>query len=137
MTTKPARVAELLDRDVAGHLRRIHDCLIALGLTTRMPPNSQTLLFEVRDGGKMHGLAAMRSGYVNVLSFPKTYWASRLSALERGLSSIGARHFIETQGAISESQYSIRQVRVSNETAGELELVVNNLIAEHITALRE
>ena len=134
--TKTARVEELLAQDTAGHLRRLHDRLVALGLKTKMSPNSKTLLFEANDRvGKKHGLAAMRSGYVNVFSFPKTYWNPRKRALDNALSGIGARHFVETQDAVSESQYSARQVRVSTETAQEVMAVVDRLIAAHSAAL--
>lgn len=138
MTNKSIRVDELLAQDDAGHLRRLHDRLLEIGLKTKISPNSKTLLFEATDNeGKKHGLAAMRSGYVSVFSFPKAFWSSRKTMLDQALSRIGARHFIETQDAVSESQYSVRQVRVSDDTARELMAVVNSLLACHNLALKE
>ena len=137
MSTKTERIEELLSLDTTGHLRRLHDQLLGLGLKTRMPSNSKTLLFEVVDRtGKKHGLAAMRSGYVSVFSFPKTYWTPRRSELDQSLSSIGIRHFVETQDSVSESQYSAKQVRISDEVANALTAVVNSLMAQHCAALQ-
>lgn len=133
---KADRVDELLAQDTTGNLRRLHDRLVALGLKTKMPPNSQTLLFEASDdAGRKVGLAAMRSGYVSVFSFPKTYWRPRLKLLEEALSAIGPRHFVQTQELVSESQYSARQLRVSPDIERELMAVVEGLIANHAHAL--
>lgn len=136
MSSKFERVEELLNLDSTGHLRRLHERLLELGLRTHMPSNSKTLFFEFSDGmGNKHGLAAMRTGYISVFSFPRTYWEQRRTELMHAISGIGARHFIETQGAVSESQYSFKQVRVSDDTANELLQVINGLITQHITIL--
>lgn len=132
------RIDELLDRDVCGHLRRLYDCLIEIGLKTKMPTNSKTLLFEGSgQNRKKHGLAAMRSGNASVLSFPKTYWGPRKDELMKAVEHISSRHFIDVQGAVSESQYSAMQIRVSDDTVADLLGIIRNLIAQHNSALTQ
>lgn len=136
--TKSERIDELLDRDTSGHLRPLYNGLIEIGLKTTMPSNSKTLLFEASGHDrKKHGLAAIRSGNGSVLSFPKTYWGPRKSELEKAVAHIAARHFVETHGAVSESQYSAMQIRVSQDTVADLLAIIRNLIAQHKTALSQ
>lgn len=136
--TKTERIEELLDRDTSGHLLPLYNGLIEIGLKTTMPSNSKTLLFEASGHDrKKHGLAAMRSGTFSVLSFPKTYWAPRKSDLEAAVAHIAARHFVETRGAVSESQHSAMQIRVSQETVADLLAIIRNLITQHKAALSQ
>jgi hypothetical protein len=37
----------MMSADPSGLLQQLHDGLVALGLKTKLPPNSETLLFEV------------------------------------------------------------------------------------------
>lgn len=136
--TKSERIDELLDRDTSGHLLALYTSLIEIGLKTTMPSNSRTLLFEASGHDrKKHGLAAMRSGTCSVLSFPKTYWAPRKRELEAAVAHIPVRHFVETRGAVSESQHSAMQIRVSQDTAADLLAIIRNLIVQHKATLSQ
>lgn len=134
MTTKKVVAIEnLLKGDSSGRLRRLHDQLVSIGLKTRMPSNSSTLLFEVVNvQGKRIGLAALRDAGADVFSFPRAHWGQRISEIEEALYGIDRSHFIATEGAFSSSQYSVRQVRVSVATIAQLELVVSGLISRHV-----
>lgn len=137
MSQKDVNIASLLDSDRSGRLRQLHDQLVSASLKTKMPSNSSTLLFEVVAKDKSrHGLVAFRSGSSQILSFPRTYWGSRTQDLNEALGKIDHCHFIETDGAFSSSQYSLRQVRVTEHTMKALQDVIDILIVPHSTRLR-
>lgn len=132
MTKKSVAIENMLNGDPSGRLRRLHDQLVAVGLKTKMPPNSSTLLFEaVSSQGERIGLAALRDAGTDVFSFPRPYWVRHIGAMEQALSGIDHSQFVATDGAFSSSQYSARQVRISVTTIAELELVVAGLISQH------
>lgn len=135
MTKKAEAIEKMLSGDPSGRLRLLHDQLVSIGLKTKMPSNSSTLLFEaVSNKGERIGLAALRDARGDVFSFPSTYWGSRMAEVEGALSGIDRSHFISTEGAFSTSQYSARQVRVSAVTIEQLELVVSGLMSRHFRA---
>ena len=132
MTKKAVAIENLLKGDPSGRLRRLHDQLVSIGLKTKMPSNSSTLLFEVVNvEGERIGLAALRDAGGDVFSFPRPYWGRRIGEVEEALSGIDRSNFIATEGAFSSSQYSARQVRVSVTTMTQLERVVSGLISHH------
>ena len=138
MSQKERNITALLASDPSGRLQRLHDQLVSIGLKTRMPSNTETLLFEaVAKDKSRHGLAAFRSGSSQVFSFPRTYWARRMSELRAAVANIDRCHFIELEGGFSGSQNSILQVRVTQHTEGDLEAVVHALIASHARRLSE
>ncbi len=138
MSQKERNITDLLASDPSGRLRQLHDQLVSIGLKTKMPSNSATLLFEaVAKDKSRHGLAAFRSGSSQIFSFPRTYWAPRLRELQAALAGIDRCHFVETEGAFSSSQYSVQQVRVTQHTASELQAVVSSLISRHVRQLGE
>ncbi|KQQ96137.1 hypothetical protein ASF77_21775 [Massilia sp. Leaf139] len=122
----------MLGSDPSGRLKRLYDSLTALGLKTRLPPNSETLLFEIITAKKQHiGLAAIRAGHTEVLSFPKPYWARHAPELRAAVAAIEDFHHIDTEGFVSSSQYSLKQIRISRDTIERLDEIVKNLIASH------
>lgn len=138
MSQKERNITALLASDPSGRLQQLHDQLVSIGLKTKMPSNTETLLFEAvaKDKSK-HGLAAFRSGSSQIFSFPRTYWAPRLRELQAALAGIDRCHFVEPEGAFSSSQYSVQQVRVTQHTFTELQAVVRALIARHARRLGE
>ena len=137
MSQKDINIASLLDSDRSGRLRQLHDQLVTAGLKTNMPSNSSTLLFEaVAKDKKRHGIVALRSSGSHIFSFPKSYWGPRVQELNAALGNIDNCHFIETDGAVSSSQYSLKQVRVTEHTVEALRNIVGTLIAPHAGRLR-
>ena len=133
MTKKDVAIERMLNGDASGRLRLLHNQLVSIGLKTRMPSNSSTLLFQAVDNnGKRLDLAALRDAGGDVLSFPSSYWRSRMAELESALTSIDKSHFIGTGGSFTTSQYSARQVSVSAVTIASLERVASGLIASHV-----
>jgi hypothetical protein len=133
---KAGAVERMLTEDSSGRLRRLHDQLVSLGLKTKLPRNTETLLFEaVTSEGERVGLAAIRGGITEVLSFPRPYWLRHVQQLDASLSAIHPRHFIQTEGFVSSSQYSLRQVRVSGDTVEQLSVIVGALVRAHANEL--
>ena len=135
-TYKATAVERMLVGDSSGRLRLLHDQLVALGLKSKLPSNTETLLFEVVTPEKERiGLAALRGGNTEVFSFPRPYWGRRARELEAALSGIHPRHFVETEGFVSSSQFSLRQVRISSDTIQELSSIVAGLVCTHAREL--
>lgn len=136
MTQKAANIASLLSSDRSGSLTLLHAHLIGIGLKTKMPSNSATLLFEAIDLSKArHGLVAFRSGSFPVFSFPSTYWQPRASEVAAAISAIDRGLLVVPDGAISSSQYSMCQVRVTDHTINQLVAIADTLISRHVRRL--
>lgn len=136
MSYKSAAIESLLTADPSGRLRLLHDQLVALGLKTKMVRNSDTLLFEVVVPAACRiGIAAIRGGNTEVLSFPRPYWIRHANELDRSLETIEARHLIAPEGFVSQSQYSLRQIRVSSDTFARLQLLIAGIVRVHAEAL--
>jgi hypothetical protein len=136
-TYKASAVEEMLSRDTSGRLRALHDQLVELGLKTKISSNTETLLFIALTPTKEQvGVAAMRGGNSEVLSFPKTYWIRHAAELDSALARIPSRHILPTEGPVSSSQYSLRQVRVSTDTFAELQAVVGDVVRAHVEAVQ-
>ena len=135
-TQKAAAIEKMLGADPSGRLKQLHDSLIALGMKTRLPSNSETLLFEVVTAKKARiGLAAIRSSHTDVFSFPKPYWVGHARELHSSLAAIEDYHHVEPEGFVSNSQFSLKQIRISRDTIERLETIVKNLIASHVNRL--
>lgn len=136
MTYKSNAIEALLESDTSGRLRALHDSLVGLGLKTKMVKNSDTLLFEAVTPLKARiGIAAIRGGNQEVLSFPRTYWGQHAVDLRASLQAVEPRHFIEPEGFVSSSQFSLLQVRVSSDTQNHLQATISNLICRHVDNL--
>lgn len=126
----------MLSGDRSGNLRKIHDQLVALGLKTRMPSNSSTLLFEaVNRGRERIGLAALRDTNGGIFSFPRTYWGTRRADITTAVSDIDSTYFMPTEGSFSSSQYSAFQIRITGNTIDAIQRVITNLIGEHFNLI--
>lgn len=137
MSYKSTAIESLLSTDPSGRLRSLHDQLITLGLKTKMGRNSDTLLFEAITPTKERvGLLAMRGGNTEVLSFPRAYWVRHTAELDSALENIEPRHIVPPEGFISQSQYSLRQVRVSLHTFTYLQTLVSSMVQSHSHSLQ-
>jgi hypothetical protein len=137
MSYKSAAVESLLAADPSGRLRALHDQLVALDLKTKMSSNTDTLLFEAVTSTKERvGVAAIRGGNTEVLSFPRPYWVRHAAELDASLAGVEPRHFVEPEGFVSSSQYSLRQVRVSTDTLSILHAVIAGLVRRHAQSLQ-
>src|SRR4051812_38383303 len=117
MSYKSTAIEALLASDTSGRLRLLHDQLVALDLKIKMPKNTDTLLFEAVTPEKERvGVVARRGENTEVLSFSKPYWIRHAAELDTSLRGIEPRHKVETEGFVSTSQYSLRQIRVSADT---------------------
>jgi hypothetical protein len=133
---KAAAIDQMLNADSTGLLRRLHAQLIDLGLRTRLPSNTDTLPFEaVKPTKERVGVAAIRAGSTDVMSLPRPYWAGHAAELDAALAEVQPRHFIETTGFVSSSQYSLRQVRISPDTIEHLSSVIADLLCRHAREL--
>ena len=136
MTYKSTTIESLLAGDPSGRLRALHDQLVGLGLKTKMVRNSDTLLFEaITVERERVGVAAIRGGNTEVLSFPRPYWVRHVSELDDALRTIEERHLVSPEGFVSSSQYSLRQVRVSSDTAAQLQAIVSDLVCRHVRSI--
>ena len=136
-TYKASAVEEMLASDTSGRLRALHDQLVALGLKTKIGSNTETLLFNASTPTKeLVGVTAMRGGTSEVLSFPKHYWIRHAAALDSALARIPSWHMLPTEGPVSSSQYSLRQVRVCPDTFVELQAVVDDVVRAHVEAVQ-
>jgi hypothetical protein len=138
MATYKSQVVEnMLSADASGRLRQLHDDLIGLGLKTKISSNTDTLLFEAATPKKDRvGIAAMRPGVAEIFSFPRPYWIGHVQELDAALSQIDKRHLIETEGFVSASQYSLRQVRISEDTFSQLRGLVQGIIRPKVAEVR-
>lgn len=136
VTYKSTAIERMLSADSSGRLRELYNDLIGLGLKTKISKNTETLLFEAITPSKERvGIVAMRSGVADIFSLPRAYWIRLAPEVDAALSSIGSRHFIETQGFVSSSQYSLRQVRISGDTSLQLKQFIKELVATQIAKL--
>ncbi|MGA4632913.1 hypothetical protein ACPA5B_03450 [Pseudomonas solani] len=91
--------------------------LQASGLEPLGKSNTDTLLFQLRDGAMAHDVVAFRRKPEAVLSFPKSYWATRAAdraALCKSFD-LGEQPAV-TKEVGSTSQQSAGQVKVSAVT---------------------
>jgi hypothetical protein len=132
MGYKEEFLSELIRSDRTGYLQRLHERLVGNRLKYKASANSDTLLYYVLDGKKKQvGLAAFRVNGQTIFSFPKTYWQRHSSAVNVALSVIPHSSIVETEGFVSSSQNSMRQVLVSSETVEILLHVIDNFIVSH------
>lgn len=125
MGAKEELLADISRHDKSGSVQDIHNKLVAHGLKWKGPSNSQTLLYLFRLDGKEIGVAAMRRG---IFSFPASFWRARSTALKRALDHVASYQQIATEPAISSSQYSAGQIRISESTAKAIESVIEEII---------
>tara|TARA_B110000438_G_scaffold296803_1_gene342062 strand:+ start:305 stop:718 length:414 start_codon:yes stop_codon:yes gene_type:complete len=125
MGAKEELLADISRHDKSGSVQEIHNKLIAHGLKWKGPSNSQTLLYLFRLEGKEIGVAAMRRG---IFSFPATFWRPRTIALKKALDLVASYQKVATEPAISSSQYSAGQIRISESTAKAIENVIEEII---------
>jgi hypothetical protein len=136
-TYKSTAVENMLAADSSGRLRALHDDLIGLGLKTKISSNTETLLFEAVSPQKERiGLAALRPGVSEIFSFPRPFWVRHVQQLDAALSAIDCQHLVETEGFVSSSQYSLRQIRISEDTIAQLRSVVQVLIGSKAAEVR-
>jgi hypothetical protein len=125
MGAKEDLLADIIRHDQSGSVERIHNLLVQHGLNWKGPRNSQTLLYYFRLNGKEIGVAAMRRG---IFSFPATFWKPRSQALRSALELVPTYQQVGTEPAISSSQYSAGQVRVSAATVDAIQSMVESVI---------
>jgi hypothetical protein len=136
MGYKEAFLSELIRSDRTGLLQGLHEQLIDRDLKFRASSNSDTLLYYVLDReSKQIGLAAFRVPGQTIFSFPKTYWLRHSASIDTALRRVPRSSIIETAGAVSSSQHSMRQVIVSVETREILLRVIDTLILEHARSI--
>ena len=136
MGYKEEFLAGLIRSDRTGYLPRLHERLIENQLKYKASSNSDTLLYYVLDREKKQvGLAAFRVPGQTIFSFPKTYWQPRSPTVNAALSAIPHSSIVETEGFVSSSQHSMRQVIVSSETGEILLRVIDDVIASHAQSL--
>lgn len=132
MGYKEKFLSELIRLDRTEYLPRLHEHLVRNRLKYKASTNSDTLLYYVLDSEKKQvGLAAFRVNGQTIFSFPKTYWQRHSSAVDVALSDVPHSNIVKTEGFVSSSQYSMRQVIVSSETGEILLRVIDDLIASH------
>ena len=132
MGYKENLLSELIRTDRTGYLQKLHERLVGNKLKFKASSNSDTLLYYVLDTEKKQvGLAAFRVNGQTIFSFPKTYWQHHFSAVNAALSAVPNSSILETEGFVSSSQYSMRQVIVSSGTGEILLQVIDNFIASH------
>lgn len=132
MGYKEEFLSELIRSDLTGLLPRLHERLIANRLKYRASSNSDTLLYYVLDREKKQvGLAAFRVPRPTIFSFPQAYWLHHFREVDAALSDVPHSSIIETDGPVSSSQYSMRQVIVSGETFEILLRAIDELIVPH------
>lgn len=132
MGYKEEFLGELIRSDRTGYLPRLHERLIGNGLKYKASSKSDTLLYYVLDREKKQvGFAAFRVNGQTIFSFPRTYWQRHSSTVDAALAAIPRSSIVETEGFVSSSQYSMRQVIVSPETGEILLRVIEDVIAAH------
>ena len=131
MGAKEDLLKDLTRSDTSGGIERIHIALIASGLKYKGPRNSQTLFYYFRNGGWEIGVAAMR-GSPALLSFPSAFWSGR-SGLSAARSRASA-YYIQPDGFISSSQYSVGQFRISHSSIETLLSIVQEIIIPEVRA---
>jgi hypothetical protein len=125
MGAKEELLSKLTIRDKSGATQRAHEMLIAHELKWKGPSNSETLLYFFKLDGKEIGVAAIRHG---IFSFPATFWRPRASSLHQGLGKVASYMQVDTQPAISSSQYSAGQVRLGEATIDTIEDIIRSII---------
>jgi len=135
MGYKEEFLATLVRSDRSGQLVRLHERLMENRLKYRASSNSDTLLYYVLNREKKQvGLAAFRVSGSTIFSFPKTYWLPRFRQVDAALSGVPQSNIVETEGPVSSSQSSMRQVVVSRETVDVLLRTIDELITSHARA---
>nr|WP_156886287.1 hypothetical protein [Pseudomonas alcaliphila] len=125
MGAKEELLSELTSRDESGAVRRAHKKLIAHKLKWKGPSNSETLLYLFKLDGKEIGVAAIRHG---IFSFPATFWQPRASLLNQSLDRTASHMQVDTQPAVSSSQYSAGQIRLTEATIDIIEDIIETII---------
>lgn len=125
MGAKEELLSKLTSHDKSGAVQRAHEKLIAHELKWKGPSNSETPLYLFKLDGKEIGVAAIRHG---IFSFPATFWRPRASLLNQGLSRAASYMQVDTQPAISSSQYSAGQIRLTDATVGIIEEIIETII---------
>ena len=129
MTYKQTAISEFLSADTSGRTKAIFDLLIEIGLKTKLSKNTDTLLFEAmsKSKGKI-GLVALRPGVYTIFSLPRPYWVRHSAEVDKALAPIQTRHFVEPEGFVSTSQYSLRQIKINEETFDNLKAIVRGIV---------
>jgi len=132
MTYKQTAINNLLSSDTSGRTKALYDLLIEIGLKTKIGKNTDTLLFEATNRSKEKiGLVAFRPGIYPIFSLPRPYWIRLGTEVDKALATIQPRHFVETEGFVSTSQYSLRQIKISEDTFEHLKDIVSGLISQN------
>jgi hypothetical protein len=125
MGAKEDLLMDLIRKDPSGGVEQIHARLVNYGLKWKGPSNSQTLLYYFRHEGKEIGVAAMRQ---SIFSFPAAFWRIRPGVLRRAVERVPSYHLVNPEPAISTSQYSAGQIRISQATTGLIEDIIESII---------
>ncbi|WP_445946072.1 hypothetical protein [Shewanella sp.] len=97
--------------------REVFEVLESSNLRPLGKSNTETLLFQLRGAhSEMLDIFAFRLGPPPVISFPKSYWLSRVSELSEHLSSFSFSEKPAITGPVSNSQYSAGQVEITRST---------------------
>jgi hypothetical protein len=131
MTAKQELLDDMLHRDKSGATLRIHDTLLEHGF--KWKDRAQTMMYFARrnQGGEL-GLIAMRPGLV---SFPRNFWASRATALNRAMRSFNvSSHIALDDGWFHSSQYSVGQVALAGHTEMAIIEVIRNIVVPEARA---
>ena len=130
MTYKQTAITEFLSSDASGRTKAIYDHLIEVGLKAKISRNTDTLLFEATSKSKERiGLVALRPGIYSIFSLPRPYWIRHSAEIDKALAAIQTRHFVEPEGFISTSQYSLRQIKINEETFEHLKAIVGGVVS--------
>lgn len=133
MTYKQTAISNLLASDTSGRTKALYDLLIELGLKTKISKNTDTLLFEATSRSKEKiGLVAFRPGIYPIFSLPRPYWIRLGTEVDKALATMQPRHFVETEGFVSTSQYSLRQIKINEDTFEHLKAIVSGLVSQSI-----
>lgn len=106
-------------QDIPGRrFKAIFDCLIEHGLRPEGKSNSGTLVFQYRSSdGTLIDVLAFRRKPEAVLSFPRSYWASRSDRREALCKPFdyAERPSVAT-GVIGPTNYSVGQLAIKSAT---------------------
>jgi hypothetical protein len=130
MTATSDMVSKFTSGLGSARYREIFETLESSGLCPLGKSNTETLLFQYRDGtGETLDVFAFRLGPPPVISFPRSYWLSRSSALNENLDNFSYAERPAITGPVSDSQYSAGQIELSRGTQERVVAVCNRVCA--------
>jgi len=137
VTYKQTAINDLLKSDQSGRLAHLHNKLLILGLNVKTGKQTDTFLYEIADSKKKKvGIVAFRPGIYPIFSFPRTFWINSIGELDKEMIAIERRHFIDTDGFVSPSQYSLRQLKINEDMFESLSAIVSGIIARKVSEIK-